>query len=155
MNAKCLLSGFCAFRDSCTHSPHPHLYPRTIQHSLARFSFLKCSSDDITLLLKNFQGLPSTAGQIKCTSLVLKPETAVLHIHMTCIFQEASIFRGHVLFYLIKSFQRSVVFVPMVKTKTKHACRGMEGVLFCFGGWVCYFTSRLIFCIQKDHLEST
>lgn len=43
--------------------------PHAIQHNPAASMFLKCSSDDITLQLKLFQGLPTTTSQIKCTVL--------------------------------------------------------------------------------------
>lgn len=81
---KCQLSGFCAFRNSGAHSPHPHLYPNAIQHNWQDPCSLSAALIDyITPLLKSFQGLPTTTGQIKCIPLVLKSNTAVLHIRMT------------------------------------------------------------------------
>lgn len=71
-----------------------------------------------------------------CTPLVPKSDNCApqaCHIH-TCISQEAITIQGHVLFYLIKSLQRPIVFVPTVKIRTiKCPCQGNGGVfvLFC------------------------
>ena len=57
----------------------------------------------------------------------------MLHIHSTAApVPSRKPPNSPLLFYLIKSLQRSIIFVLMVKTGTiKHLCRRMYGVLFC------------------------
>lgn len=112
---KCQLNGFCAFRNSGAHSPHPHLYSHAIQHNLAGSTYLKCSFDWLHhSCSKNFRGFPPPQAKLNVYPACWSQTSCTTHSHYSyiSISQEAFIFRGHVSFYFVKSFQRLMFLFP-------------------------------------------